>query len=263
MLTPQDIDSKAFSVSLRGYSTAEVDDFLQEIIDDFIVLTDENKRLSAQVENLSEAVSKYKAMEDTLNDALGVAGKSAEEIESGASEKADKVIKTAEATANSMISGAEQRIAAEAYRFEKIKREVEIYKTKVIELLNAQLGVLKDYPVPTELNIEDLKENAQRQQLWQRKTDGSSAAFSERCEGNTQEETLPDEEQKEDLTAEADTIDEQTLTEVENDGFEDTTELDSNAVNQENKDCRFVEAKTSDLPCVSIDENGNYVVSKR
>ncbi len=60
--------------------------------------------------------------------------------------EASEIIKNAETMAESIIAGAEQKIAEEAYRLESIKREVEIYKSKIVELLNAQLSVIKGYP---------------------------------------------------------------------------------------------------------------------
>ena len=236
MLTPQDIENKVFSVSLRGYSSSEVDDFLQEIVDEFSVIYSENKTLKAQVENLSETVSKYKAMEETLNGALSVAGKSADEITSGASEKADSIIEDAKATANAMISGAEQRIAAESYRLENIKREVELYKKKVISLLDAQLKVLKEYPEPGEFNIEELKESAKRQQMWQRKED----SFLNPENDNVVKDAENFEEEDMDTTADLS----KTIMYSKNDVSENI----------------FNEKNTGELPFVSMDDNGNYVV---
>ncbi len=42
MLTPLDIDNKKFSRSMRGYSVEEVDDFLEELTNDYERLYREN-----------------------------------------------------------------------------------------------------------------------------------------------------------------------------------------------------------------------------
>ena len=231
MLTPHDIEGKAFTVSLRGYNSAEVDDFLQEIIDDFVDLTEENKKLKIQIKNLSEAVTEYKSMEDTLTGALKVADKSANEIKNGAAEKAKEVIDNAKSTASSMIAGAEQRLTAEAYRFETIKREVELYKTKIIELLNAQLNILKEYPISEALDISELKENAQKQRMWQR-----------------QNTSFPNRNGSDNLS----------------DEIENTADLGQTALyegNTEKTAAKSTKTGTANLPRVHMDENGNYIVS--
>ncbi len=147
MLTPQDIENKEFKISMRGYNESEVDDFLQDVCESFMVIFEENRRLRENNDNLIETVEHYKSMEGTLRDSVGIAGKSADEIEKTAKKHADEIVKNAELTADSIIAGAKQKIADEEYKFETIKREVEIYKTKIVELLNAQLSVLKGYPM--------------------------------------------------------------------------------------------------------------------
>ncbi|MGN0180042.1 MAG: DivIVA domain-containing protein [Monoglobaceae bacterium] len=152
MVTPQDIAEKGFRISFRGYNTEEVDDFLQEIYNSYIEIYEANQKLNETTGRLSDAVGQYKSMEDTLNDALNIAGRSADEIEESAHSKAAEIIKNAELAASSIIAGAEQKISAEEYRLENIKREIETYKSKVLELLNAQLCVLNEYPESASLN---------------------------------------------------------------------------------------------------------------
>ena len=161
MITPREIEEKGFRMSFRGYNTDDVDDFLQEICDSYTEIYESNRRLKEKTGRLSDAVGQYKSMEDTLSDALNVAGKSADEIEEDANGKAEQIIRNAELTAQSIIGGAEQKIAEEQYRYENIKREIEIYKAKIIELLNAQLCVLKGYPKSASLE-EELASEAER-----------------------------------------------------------------------------------------------------
>ena len=161
MITPREIEEKGFRMSFRGYNTDDVDDFLQEICDSYTEIYESNRRLKEKTGRLSDAVGQYKSMEDTLSDALNVAGKSADEIEEDANGKAEQIIRNAELTAQSIIGGAEQKIAEEQYRYENIKREIEIYKAKIIELLNAQLCVLKGYPKSASLE-EELAAEAER-----------------------------------------------------------------------------------------------------
>lgn len=168
MVTPRDIEQKMFKVSFRGYNTTEVDEFLQEICDSYIDIYEENQKLKKRAGILSDAVGQYKSMEETLQDALCVADKSADKIEKAAGSKAEEIIKNAELTAQSIIAGAEQKISDEEYRLESIKRETEIYKSKIIELLNAQLCVLKAYPSAEE-TAEPI--SSSRNNIWNKNTE--------------------------------------------------------------------------------------------
>ena len=71
MLTPQDIDSKIFKQTMRGYAVDEVETFLQEVSEDYARLYRENLAAKERIEMLSDAVRQYKAMEETLQNAAG------------------------------------------------------------------------------------------------------------------------------------------------------------------------------------------------
>lgn len=142
MLTPQDIESKMFKVSFKGYNTDEVDDFLQEICDSYVELYAEGKKVKEQNGLLSEAVGQYKSMEDTLNNALSVADKSTEEIEEDAHKRAAVIIKNAEYTAEAIITEAKQKAELEQQKFDEIRTKMEAYKEKITDLLNTQMSIL-------------------------------------------------------------------------------------------------------------------------
>ena len=50
MLTPVDIHNKEFSRSFRGYNQDEIDDFLDEIVNDYEKLYRENNQLKKELE---------------------------------------------------------------------------------------------------------------------------------------------------------------------------------------------------------------------
>lgn len=241
MITPKDIETKMFKVSLRGYNISEVDDFLAEICDDYDKIYAENKELKKRVELLSQAVGDYKSMEGTLTDAVSIAGKSAADISRQANKSAAEIIRNAEITADSIIAGAEQKIAAESYRFESIKKEVEIYKAKIIQLLNAQLSVLKGYPQSGSIESES------DGQIWVKKTQNDSQGDeSKTVDASDKElrETEWDEETKR-LSA---------VSDIDDKELEDTLELELETV----KKCN-----TDELPRISMSDDGDYVVNER
>lgn len=146
MLTPQDIENKIFKVAFKGYSTEEVDDFLQEVCDSFVSIYLENKKYKEQNALLSEAVEKYKSMEGTLKDALCVADKSSSEIEQEAYRKAGDIITEAENKAAIIIDNAKRRVEDEKQKLDYVKAEMEAYKEKIRGLIEAQTNILNGYP---------------------------------------------------------------------------------------------------------------------
>ena len=152
MLNPKDIDEKVFKKAMYGYSVDQVEDFLQDVSASYERLYNENQLAKEKIETLSEAVKKYKAMEDTIKNAISVAKSDGEEIKKEARAEADKIIRNAEDNAADIVSKAMGNINELLYQYEQIKRSVEVFKAKVVSLLNTQLDVIKDY---SNIQIDD------------------------------------------------------------------------------------------------------------
>lgn len=59
-LTPQDIVRKEFREAFRGYSQADVDLFLDEIVEEFTTLTDENQKMKVRLAALQQEVARLR-----------------------------------------------------------------------------------------------------------------------------------------------------------------------------------------------------------
>lgn len=152
MLNPKDIDEKVFKRAMYGYSVEQVEDFLQDVSASYERLYNENQLAKEKIETLSEAVKQYKAMEETIKSSISVAKSDGEEIKKEARLSADKIIKNAENEADAIIEKAKEDVNELIYQYEQIKRSVEIFKAKVVALLNTQLDVIKDF---SNIHIDD------------------------------------------------------------------------------------------------------------
>ena len=157
MLTPQDIENKVFKRGMRGYDVEEVESFLQEVCDSYEKLYKENLVAKERISMLSDAVKQYKSMEDTLQNALAVAQRSGEDVKKNAYGKAEVILKDAENQAAEIINHSAQEVAKVTYQFEQMKRSVEVFRAKVVSLLNAQLDIIKDYST-IQIDEETLRE---------------------------------------------------------------------------------------------------------
>src|SRR5579871_4194617 len=101
-LTPIDILNLRFRRSLRGYSVADVDDFVRRVAGDLeAVLTEyaaQKERLGVQERELAQ----YHAMEATLRDALVLAQKTADETRAAAHARAEASLHEAQARVRDM-----------------------------------------------------------------------------------------------------------------------------------------------------------------
>jgi len=125
-LTPLDIHHKEFRNSLRGYSPEEVDDFLDDVADEFERLFKENIDLNEKLEAANVRVREYGALEHTLQNTLVAAQTSAEDIKARATAESERMIREAEAKAAGIVGSAleeKQHSQAELARLNKAEEE--------------------------------------------------------------------------------------------------------------------------------------------
>ena len=145
MITPLDIENKKFSRQMMNvYNVDEVDDFLDELTLEYGKLYKENAELKSQREELDTDVGKYKNIENTLQNTLIMAQKTADEITAVAKQQAEQIIKEAEYTAKSSVEEINSQIILKQREIDDLKKQFEVYKAKMESLLISQLELLKE-----------------------------------------------------------------------------------------------------------------------
>lgn len=145
MITPLDIENKRFSKQMmNGYNVDEVDDFLDELTLEYGKLYKENAELKSQREELDDNVGKYKNIENTLQNTLIMAQKTADEITAVAKQQAEQIVKDAEYKAKTSVDELNMQAINKQKELDDLKKQFEVYKAKMESLLISQLELLKD-----------------------------------------------------------------------------------------------------------------------
>ena len=146
MITPLDTENKKFAKQMmNGYNVDEVDDFLDELTLDYGKLYKENAELKAQREELDSNVGKYKNIENTIQNTLIMAQKTADEVQEVAKKQAEQIIKDAEFQAKNSVEELNTQILLKQKELEDLKKQFDVYKAKMESLLISQLELLKDH----------------------------------------------------------------------------------------------------------------------
>ena len=104
MLTPQEVSGRAFTkAAFGGYNMAMVDEFLDELTDDYTSLYKENAALKAKLKVLVDKVEEYRATEDSMRAALLTAQRMANTMVEEAEEKKKALLAGAEDEARAKI----------------------------------------------------------------------------------------------------------------------------------------------------------------
>ena len=145
MYTPLDIENKKFSKQMmNGYNVEEVDDFLDDLTEDYSKNYKEITELRTKVEELNKSLEQYKTIEATLQNTLVMAQKTSEDIKNVAKQQADQIINEAKGSAKKQADDLENEIIAKKRELDDIKKQFDIYKAKMESLLISQLELLKD-----------------------------------------------------------------------------------------------------------------------
>jgi cell division initiation protein len=147
-LTIVDIQHKAFKKALQGYDRSDVDQYLEEIMETLEDEAQARAALEAEVADLKERISHFKAMEETMNQTLLLAQRTADEVKAHAHKEADLIKQQARI-------GAEREMAELGDRIETARREAQRHqdtaekaKSELRSLLMSHLAILERMPQP-------------------------------------------------------------------------------------------------------------------
>jgi cell division initiation protein len=117
-ITIVDIQHKTFKKALQGYDRGEVDQFLDEVIESLEDEAHARAALEAELADLRDRISHFKSMEESLQNTLLLAQRTADEIKASAHKEADLI--KAEARLAS-----EREIAAHTGHADDARREMQ------------------------------------------------------------------------------------------------------------------------------------------
>ena len=169
MLTPQEVSTHAFAKAVMGgYNMAMVDEFLDELTDDYTALYKENAALKAKMKVLVEKVEEYRATEDSMRATLLTAQRMADSIVRDAEAKRDEILAKADTDAKEKtvqyqqeLTVAQERLAQgqqELAKFISASRDLCARELQFLEQL-PQLEVEQSAPAQEEARVEEIGEN--------------------------------------------------------------------------------------------------------
>ena len=142
MLTPIEIQRKVLKTGL-GYEKKDVDTFIKEILDDYETLYKENVELTDKINVLSEGIQYYKGIEKTLQKALVLAQRTADETKEAAVKQASAIEKEARAKAELIVADAGRELELLHTKTVNLVQQYDLYKAQFKQLAAAQLELIE------------------------------------------------------------------------------------------------------------------------
>lgn len=160
MLTPQEVSARSFTKAMMGgYNMTMVDEFLDELTDDYTSLYKENATLKAKMKVLVERVEEYRATEDSMRATLLTAQRMADSIVKEAEQKRDSILQQAEGAARERVESLRKEAEGYQRRLQQGQAEIRRFVAESRVLCERELRFLDEFP---ELPLEDKAEGPVR-----------------------------------------------------------------------------------------------------
>ncbi len=142
-ITPVDIQHKSFKKALQGYERAEVDQFLDEIIETLEDDAQQRVALESEIADLKERISHFKAMEESLQHTLVLAQRTADEVKASAHKEADLIRQQARMAAEREMAGFNEAISDARREHQHAVEACEKARSELRSLLMTHLALLE------------------------------------------------------------------------------------------------------------------------
>ena len=163
MLTPQEVSARSFTKAVMGgYNMTMVDEFLDELTDDYTALYKENASLKAKLKVLVEKVEEYRATEDSMRATLLTAQRMADSIVKEAEERRDEILGQAEASARERLEQFRRELAEADQRLRQGQLELQRFISASRALCAQELQFLDRLP-ELEIAPEQTEEKMEEQ----------------------------------------------------------------------------------------------------
>lgn len=151
MFTSSEIQEKEFKTGI-GYDKKEVEQFLKELSTDYEALQEDNENLKRKLKEASDSLSYYKSIEKTLQKALILAEKTAQDTKNTAYKEAEAIEMEAKVKANLILEDARKQIEFIEHKTLNLIQQYDLFKIHFENLLHAQIELInsRSFSVNTE-----------------------------------------------------------------------------------------------------------------
>lgn len=141
MFTPSDIHEKVFKTGI-GFDKKDVEQFLNDLSSDFEELQQENNDLKIKIKDLNDSLSYYRSIEKTLQRALILAEKTAQDTRTTALREADAIEMEARTNAKIILADSKNQKEMLEHKTLNLMQQYDLFKIHFENLLHAQIELI-------------------------------------------------------------------------------------------------------------------------
>src|SRR5918998_1188262 len=153
-IRPSDVRRKEFKSGFRGYDANEVDDFLDEVADEFERVFSENRRLTEEVTSLRGRLEQFEDLEESIRSALVHAEQAAQDLRQNASREAELIVREAQERSHRILADSSSRVERVQESYEVLRKAKQEFSNDFRHLLKSYLAVMDNVDVASAKEIE-------------------------------------------------------------------------------------------------------------
>ncbi len=153
-IRPSDVRRKEFGSGFRGYDANEVDDFLDEVADEFERVFSENRRLTEEVTALRGRLEQFEDLEESIRSALVHAEQAARDLRQNASREAELIVREAQERSHRILADSSSRVERVQESYEVLRKAKQEFANDFRNLLKSYIAVLDNVDVASAKEIE-------------------------------------------------------------------------------------------------------------
>jgi len=150
MLTPVDVQNKVFKGGI-GFDKKDVEAFMKELSSDYEQLYRLNVELKDKVATLTESLQHYRSTEESMQKALTLSEKTAEETIIAANDKARQINNEAAKKAEALLADAKQELIETKDEIHRLQQLHAKFKAQYTKILQGQLQLIENKVVDIDL----------------------------------------------------------------------------------------------------------------
>lgn len=143
MLTPVEIQNKTFKSGGLGYDKKDVEAFMRDVGRNYEEIYRQNMEYKDKIAVLTEGIQYYKSIEKTLQRALVLAEKTADETRATAQKEAKRIEKEANVKAKLIIADAKNELNSLHAQTVQLIEQYEKYKLQFKNLAKTQIELIE------------------------------------------------------------------------------------------------------------------------
>ena len=141
----QEIQEQKFEKAVfGGYDLAQIDKFLDVVLNDYTSLYKENTALKAKMRVLVDKIEEYRAVDEELRKTLYNAQIAAKDTVSRAQAEAERILRDAQFAASRNVTDLQAQVTAEEKRLEDAKRANAAYAGKIRRAMELGLRQMEE-----------------------------------------------------------------------------------------------------------------------